>query len=175
MKIIEWIKSRWNKKPNDDKQELLSDAELLQKKKDFQTRKQAINEFINFKDTDHEDLCIVAADVLETIDEAMHKLQRFDKYDLTNPCMTYEEHRKAVLDKCTASIAEMAAYAGDSIIWMAAVDIPIEVLVYYATRETYLQRLLNKCDDIEYQRYCGMFKDDVVIFLVDLGFKSIFD
>lgn len=174
MKIIEWIKSRWNKKPNDSKQVQLSDVELIQKKKDFQVRKQAINEFINFKDS-QDDLRIVAADVLDDIDTAMRELQRFDKYDLTNPCMTYEEHRKTVLDKYAAQIANMSVYAGDYIIWMNAVDIPIEVLVYYATREPYLQRLLNKCDDVEYQRYRGMFKNDVVIFLVDLGFKSMFD
>ena len=173
MKIIEWIKSYWNKKPVDVKEQL-SDTELLQKKKAFQTRKQAINDFLNLKDNQLE-LSSIALDVLEDIDTAMINLQRFDKYDLTNPCMTYEEYRKVVLDKCATQIADMGVYAGDDIMWMNAVDIPIEVLVYYAAREPYLQRLLNKCDDVEYQRYCGMFKNDIVVFLFDLGFKSMFD
>lgn len=178
MKIIEWIDckiGRWNKKPNDHKEQL-SDAELIQKKKEFQARKQAINEFINLKGNyNQRNLCSVALDVLGDIETAITiELQRFDKYDLTNPCMTYDEHRNAIVDKYTAQISELTVYADDDV-WMNAVDIPIEVLVYYATREPYLQKLLNKYDDVEYQRYMGMFKDDVVIFLSDLGFKSMFD
>ena len=178
MKIFEWIDckiGRWNKKPNDHKEQL-SDAELIQKKKEFQARKQAIHEFINLKGNHNQwNLCNVALDVLEDIETAIIiKLQRFDKYDLTNPCMTYEEHRNAIVDKYAAQISELTVYADDDV-WMNAVDIPIEVLVYYATSEPYLQKLLNKCDDVEYQRYMGMFKDDVVIFLSDLGFKSMFD
>lgn len=171
MKIIEWLKSRWNKKQNDSKQEQLSDAELLQKKKDFQVRKQAIDTCIhtlsalNFCDNLQE-LNNVAWHVLDTIDTAMRKLKCFDKYDLTNPCMTYEEHRNVVIAHCRQNLKDISKEAR---------DIPIEVLVYYALNEPYLQRLLNNCDNIEYQRYCGMFKDGVVIFLVDLGFKSMFD
>ena len=174
MKIIKWIKSLWNKKQNDNKAQL-SDEELLQKKTEFHARKQAIREFITLKgNQDYQGLYKVAVDILEDIDTAVLRLRCFDKYDLTNPCMTYEEYRRVVVDKCTAQISDMTVYEGNYV-WMDAVDIPIEVLVYYATHEAYLQRLLNKCDDIDYQRYCGMFKDDVVILWVEFGVTSMVD
>lgn len=169
MKIFELIKTRWNKK-RVSHTEYISDEELKQKKDEFQVRKQAIDEsrrtlILQFDDNTQK-LNNVVWHVLDTIVTAIRKLNNFDKYDLTNPCMTYEEHRKAVIAHCLQNL---------EVISEEVRDIPIEVLVYYALSEPYLHGLLNNCDNIEYQRYCGMFKDDIVMLLVDLGFKSLFD
>lgn len=168
MKMIELLKGFWNKKHDDPKKQI-SDEELKQKKNEFQIRKKAIDEYLNivmlqFKHSqDAEDTIL---DVLDDIHTAMISLHDFDKYDLTNPCVTYEEHYNTVIATYRTSIMNIL----DDV-----PNIPIEILVYYATRRTYLRTLLNEQNDLEYQSYCGMFKNDVVVLLSDLGFKSMFD
>lgn len=168
MKIIEWIKGFWNKKYDNSKKQI-SDEELKQKKEQFQIRKQTIDEYLdtllrlsdnrlNFNDN--------MEYVLDIIHTAIIKLHNFDKYDLTNPYVTYEEQYNVIITDCRTSIMNIL----DDV-----ADIPIEILVYYATRRSYLRELLNEQNDLKYQSYCGMFKNDVVILLVDLGFKSLFD
>jgi hypothetical protein len=169
MKIIEWIKSILNKKYNTS-QKCISDEELKQKKEQFQIRKQAIDEYLNTLvlqfDNKPQKLNNVALRVLDISDTAIRKLNRFNKYDLTNPCMTYEEHHNVVITEYRTLIANISENV---------FNIPIEILVYYVLGEPYLHQMLNNCTNSEYQRYCGMFKNDIVILLVNLGFKSMFD
>lgn len=168
MKMIEWLKGFWNKK-HDNHKEHISNEELKQKKNKFQIRKKAIDGYLSilicrFKHLrDLEDFVVV---VLDDIHSAVIKLHDFDKYDLTNPCMTYEEHYNTVIATYRTSIINIL----DDV-----PTIPIEILVYYASCSTCLQELLNKCNDLEYQSYCGMFQNDVAILVSDLGFKSMFD
>ena len=168
MKMIEWLKGFWNKK-HDNHKERISDEELKQKKNEFQIRKKAIDEYLSilmlqFKHPqDFEDIML---DMLDDIHTAVIALRGFDKHDLTNPCMTYEEHYNTVIATYQTSIINILDDAP---------NIPIEILVYYATRRIYLRTLLSEQNDLEYQSYCGIFQNDVAILVSDLGFKSMFD
>lgn len=170
--IIEWVKSHLNKKhgvKNHDNPKNISDEELKQKKNEFQTRKKVIDEYLStlmlqFKHP--RDLDDTVLDILDIIHTVVIRLRSFDKYDLTNPCVTYEEHYNNVIATYRTSIMNILEDIP---------NIPIEILVYYATRRAYLRTLLNEQNDLEYQSYCGTFKDDVVVLLADLGFKSLSD
>lgn len=105
-------------------------------------------------------------DLLDVIHTVVLQLRNFDKYDLANPCITYEEHYNSVIATYRTSIMNILEDVP---------NIPIEILVYYATRRAYLRTLLNEQNDLEYQSYCGVFTNDVIVLLSDLGFKSLFD